>query len=173
MSKWLVVCLAVFLGFGVACQSKPAPSEFNSTATPPSSGTAPSFNSTPEPTVEYAISRIPLCQGLEALPAPLQFDWPDKEAVFEKLADHTWGYYRCSIPQPGLAAFYAQKMVRPPYNWQQVAWLDNSGGSVVLYYSSLLRVWIYLWLLPGPDKTSSYLVVSKSDPGAPQGWDCD
>jgi hypothetical protein len=100
------------------------------------------------------------------------FDWPDMENAQEKLADYHWGYYRCALTQPELTALYREDMVKQPYLWREVNHAEQNSGIVVLFYHPVKITWNYLWMLPGPDAQSSYLVISRSDPGESQAWEC-
>ncbi len=170
-----ILMLAALLQWGlvaVACQAKPSPESAGfaiSTATPGAFVSSSAF--TPEPTVEYLISDMPRCPGMEKLDA-FKFDWPDIENAEEKLADYNWGYYRCATPQPALSQLYRSDMPQPPYLWREVNHAEHNNGIVVLFYHPVKITWIYLWMLPGPDAQSSYLVISRSDPGEPQAWEC-
>ncbi len=121
--------------------------------------------------VENLISDIPRCEGMEQVQA-LEFDWPDIENVREKLADYYWGYYRCDVTQPELSLYYRTNMSQPPFLWREVNHAERKDGMVVLFYHPVKVTWNYLWMLPGPDARSSYLVVSRSGPGEPQAWEC-
>lgn len=102
----------------------------------------------------------------------LKFDWPDIENALEKLAEYNWGYYSCSVSQLDLKALYRAKMPQPPYLWQEIAWVEHGESTGSLFYHSVYRSWIYIWMLAQPDKKNSYLVIAKGDPGMPQTWDC-
>jgi hypothetical protein len=130
------------------------------------------MSGTPVPTVEYTISTMPLCPGIEKLSSPLQFTWPNMDAALEKLADYSWGYYRCPMSQPELLAFAQSTMPRPPYLWREVNHAEHEGGIVVLYYQATSWTWMYVWMLPGPDAQSAYLVIARGDPGMAQTWEC-
>jgi len=39
----------------------------------------------------------PCGAGLEKIPGVLSFEWPNVEEGAEKLADYSWGYYKCDL----------------------------------------------------------------------------
>lgn len=173
-STGTVVVLAglIYLGLAaVACQGKSSSDSTRFSILTATPGAFVSSNFTPEPTVEYIISDLPRCQGMDKLDF-LKFDWPDIENALEKLADYNWGYYRCDLTQAELSAFYRTNMLKPPYLWREVNHAEHNNGIVVLFYHPVKVTWNYLWMLPGPDAKSSYLVISRSDPGEPQAWEC-
>ena len=166
--------LLLVLGQCVACtsQSNGQTSPFTiPKATPGSQPTTVAPSVTGEP-VDYVISDMPHCQGLTDLKAPVKFDWPDIENALEKLADYNWGYYTCAIPQPQLLSLLRDGMPKPPYLWREVNHADHAGGTVVLFYRSFKIIWIYIWVLPGPDTQTSYMFIAKGYPGVPQTWEC-
>lgn len=173
MFKYTVIFLFLCLTSSVACQRQidaPSNAFAISTATPALG--APTFARTSESSVEYVIDRMPLCSGIEKLDAPLVFDWPDIEEALEKLKEYNWGYYRCALSQPALLAFHRQNMSKPPHLWREVNHAEHNGGIVVLYYQPFMVIWMYMWMLPNPDKQTSYLVIARGDPGTPQTWEC-
>lgn len=165
--------LALVLGLTAACQGNPSspntPYQII-TATPGGLPGGPTL--TPEPTVPYVIAGMPPCPGLRNLGAPLKFDWPDIENALEKLKDYNWGYYRCAMTAPELITFLHAGMVKPPYLWQFINMAEHNNGRVSLFYQPFQVIWIYIWMLPGPDDRSSYLVIAKGEPGFPSTWDC-
>jgi hypothetical protein len=136
------------------------------TAAPTASGPTP----TPEP---YPISSIPRCPGFQELASPLKFDWPNIDEAMKKLADYTWGYYGCAVPQTELQNFFRQNMRKTPYLWEEVNGTQYQGGSVYVYYHSVYATWVYIWMLPQTDKQMSYLVIAKGNPGVGNTWECD
>jgi hypothetical protein len=176
MHKNVAVLLAILTMLAAACQSNPSPAapDFYATATPSAqSASAPvSAALTPEPAQDYVTSSLPLCQGLQKLSSPIKFSWPNLETALQQLAEYNWGYYSCSSPQSDVAALFHEKMVKPPYNWEQTNWIENEGTTLGVYYHSVFKVWIYIWMLPSPDKKTSNLVISRSDPGGSMGWEC-
>ncbi len=170
--KTLVLGLVILLAFVTACKPKPEIDSFTITTATPSSYAAGGPTSTPEPQVPYVISGIPHCQGLRDLGYVLKYDWPDIENALQKLADYNWGYYSCSLTQPELKSFIRDKMPKPPYLWQEVSWVEHGDATGSLYFHSVFRAWIYIWVLRQPDNQNSYLVIAKGDPGMPQTWDC-
>jgi hypothetical protein len=160
------------LVLSTACAHKPEIDSFTIMTATPSQVTNLGPTSTPEPQVPYVISGIPHCPGLQDLGVTLAFEWPNIETALEKLKDYNWGYYTCSLSQPELKSFMHEKMVLPPYLWQEVTWVDNGPSTGALYFHSVFRAWIYLWMVPQPSNKDSYLVIAKGDPGAPQTWDC-
>ncbi len=162
----------IVIAVAAACKSKPEIDSFTiSTATPSSqSSFGPAL--TPEPQVPYVISGIPHCQGIKDLGYVLKYDWPDIENALEKLADYNWGYYSCSQTQVELKTFIYDKMTKPPYLWQEVAWVEHGNSTGSLYFHSVFRAWIYIWMLRQPGNQNSYLVIAKGDLGMPQTWDC-
>ncbi len=157
---------------GVACQGKlssDGASSANSTAGP--SAVSPSGNSALQPDVDGFFSDMPRCPGMQKLDA-LKFDWPDIENVLDKLADYTWGYFRCDLTQPELSALYRGDMVKPPYLWREVNHAEHNNGIVVLFYHPSKVTWNYIWMLPRSEAQSSYLIISRSAPGEPQAWEC-
>jgi hypothetical protein len=180
-SNWVarlpVKIIVFFFVFGVAamvaCKPSTSADSFTiSTATPSLHPTDGLPTSTPEPPVPYPISGIPHCPGLQDLGYVLEFDWPDIETALEKLEDYNWGYYSCLLSQPELKAFYREKMPKPPYLWQEVAWVEHGDSTGALFYHSVFRSWIYIWMLPQAGSQNSHLVIAKGDPGMPQTWDC-
>ncbi len=171
--KILVLAALLHLGLvAAACQAQPLSPSTGLTVSPATPGALVfSGNLTPEPTVEYLLSDMPRCPGMEKRDV-LQFDWPDIENAQEKLADYNWGYYRCAVTQTELSVLYRENMVKPPYLWREVNHAEHNNGIVVLFYHCVKVTWIYLWMLPGPESQSSYLVISRSDPGEQQAWEC-
>lgn len=172
LGKSLALELVVLLGLVAACKPKPEIDSFTISTATPSLYAAAGPTSTPEPQVPYVISGIPHCQGLHDLGFVLQYDWPDIENALEKLADYNWGYYSCSQTQVELKSFISEKMPKPPYLWQEVSWVEYKDSTGSLYFHSVFRAWIYIWMLRQPDNQNSYLVIAKGDPGMPQTWDC-
>jgi hypothetical protein len=128
------------------------------TATPATSG--------PTPTLEpYPIASIPRCPGFQELASPLKFDWPNVDEALKKLADYSWGYYGCAMPQTELQAFIRQRMSKAPYLWEEVNGTQYQGGSVFVFYHSVYATWVYIWM--------SYLVIAKGNPGVGNTWECD
>ncbi len=160
-SRIIVPVILLLLGLtGVACQSQAL------------SGTGSSVSTaTPGTIAEDVISDMPRCRGMEKLEF-LKFDWPDVENALERLADYNWGYYTCAMAQPELSEFYRVNMMKPPFLWRQVNHAEHDNGIVVLFYHPVKVTWGFLWMLPGPDAQSSYLIISRSDPGEPQAWEC-
>jgi hypothetical protein len=109
---------------------------------------------------------------MEELPAPLVFDWPNIDEAHKKLATYNWGYYACDLPVSELIRFIQDKMPRPPYLWTDINGAEHNSGMVRAYFQSIQVIWVYTWMLPGPDSQHSYLVIAKSDPGEAETWDC-
>lgn len=164
--------LVTLLALVTACKAKPEIDSFTISTVTPGSYIAGGPTSTPEPQVPYAISGIPHCQGLSDLGFTLTFDWPDIENALEKLAEYNWGYYACSQTQVELKSFMRDKMPKPPYLWQEVAWVEYGDNTGSLFFHSVFRSWIYIWMLRQPGNQNSHLVIAKGDPGMPQTWDC-
>jgi hypothetical protein len=170
--RTLACGFVILLAFVAACEPKPQIDSFTISTATPSSYAASRPTSTPEPQVPYVISGIPHCQGLRDLGYVLKYEWPDIENALVKLAEYNWGYYSCSVTQPELKAFIRDKMPKPPYLWQEVSWVEHGDATGSLYFHSVFRAWIYIWMLQQSDKQNSHLVIAKGDPGMPQTWDC-
>jgi hypothetical protein len=172
LPKVLMPIGLLFVGLiAAACQGQPLSQSPSPNVSPAIPGALVSSGDLPEPTVEYLLSDMPRCPGMEKREA-FPLDWPDMENAQEKLADYHWGYYRCDTPQPALSQLYRSNMDMPPYLWREVNHAEHNNGIVVLFYHPVKVTWIYLWMLPGPEVQSSYLVISRSDPGEPQAWEC-
>jgi len=166
----------LLLGLAAGCQGKAQPvvPEFYSTAVPvaPGASSGAAATATPVPTVEYVISDLPLPQGLEKLSSPIKFEWPDIETVLQKLEDYNWDTIAARCLRQRWRRSSTRGWSSLPYNWEEQHWTDNDLGSVGLYYHSVFRVWIYVWMLPGPDEKSTPTGHRTQRPGTAMGWEC-
>lgn len=97
------------------------------------------------------------CDGFQELPGAVKFDW----VGLDKITDvDTWGYYRCRQPAADLAALYHEKMVKPPFNWQEISWVEAPDGKLGVYFDSLRQSWLYLWFLTNSDVSGTLLVAA-------------
>jgi hypothetical protein len=168
-----VIAMLLVLAAGCAGRATPTADPFNFPKATPRPGGEPEPSvaiPTPEP---YVTSGIPRCRGLQELPSPLKFDWPNIDEALEKLEDYNWGYFGCAMPQVELQAFVRQNMPKPPYLWEEVNGAEHQGGAVLLFYHRVFITWIYIWMLPQNDARLSYLVIAKGNPGMAQTWECN
>ncbi len=120
---------------------------------------------TPYPTLTaYEDRNIPPCDGFTVLPQAFPFTWPGTEGA-EDVSD--WGYFHCDLTVNRSAAFYRQKMINPPYNWQEFNWVELPEGTLGVYFHTVYQRWFYLWMLPTPNSQGSYLVLAQRDLGTP------
>ena len=152
----LVVLVLATLGLpGLACGPAATPVA-TPTAVP---SPAPSPTGTPSEVAEWRDT--PACDGLEKLPQAILFDWEGKEEVGDA---GTWEYYRCQQPQAQVAAFYREMSLKPPYNWQEMAWVEKPQGTLGIYFHAAFQVWLYRWVLPDPaGEQTSRVVVARRD----------
>ncbi len=120
---------------------------------------------TPYPTLTaYEDRNIPPCDGFTIIPEAFPFTWPGIEEA-QDASD--WGYFHCDLTVIQAAAFYRQKMVNPPYNWQEFNWVELPEGTLGVYFHTVYQRWFYLWVLPTSSKLGSYLVLAQRDLGTP------
>jgi hypothetical protein len=143
----LVLLLAV-----VGCASAPTP-----TPTPLPTRT-PAPTATSEPVGDYVPSDVPRCQGVKMLDRALKFEWVGVDAV----GDGAWYYYHCDQKPGDLATLYRPVMIKAPYEWGEINWVERPEGTLGVYFNTVRQNWLYLWFLS--DTTSaggSYLVVAE------------
>jgi hypothetical protein len=102
---------------------------------------------------------MPVCDEVEALAGDFGFTWPGIEDIKKNSEDLE--YYRCQHSYDQVATFYRDKMPRPPYNWQEVAWVERPEGILGEYFHSAYQSWFYLWFLPDTSAgKTTYLVAA-------------
>jgi hypothetical protein len=112
---------------------------------------------------QYLLLRIPQCEGLKILDQPLKFDWPNIEARIAEIGGALWGYYSCEQPQADVAAFYKEHTPEPPFNHEEVNWVQRVQGDVGVYYNAASSVWMYVWMVPQPgDPLKTFVIVAES-----------
>jgi hypothetical protein len=125
------------------------------TAVPTPTPNTPTPTSAPAPA--YVDLNMPGCNGFQELPGTVSFDWPGLADI--KDVD-SWGYYRCTEPAGQLAALYKERMVTPPYNWQEISWVELPQGTLGAYFHAARQSWLYLWFLTNPDVPGTVLVAA-------------
>ncbi len=139
---------------------------------------ATACGSQPTPTVEYKPTVTPHvftsnkndvwlapCDGFEVLESYRVY-WPRNERLLEQLESSEWRYYRCPQSRISLAAQYRTKSVQPPYNWQEVIWVEESYGTVGVYFDPNVQLWTYVWFLENQSQGGeSFLAVVRAAPG--------
>jgi hypothetical protein len=124
---------------------------------------------TPLPVAAYDSRHIPGCDGFELLAERFRFEWPG----IEDIGDVTdWGYYRCAQAPTQVAAIYREKMIHPPYNWQEIAWVERSEGTLGVYFHTVFQRWLYVWVLSRPNDSKAYLVVAERTEDTPLELPC-
>ncbi len=142
-----ITCLVLLLA-AAACAPQPTPTPLP-TSTPVA---RPTMTAAPFPTLtRYEDLGVPGCSGFTVLVDPVQFTWEGLEEVKDA---GDWGYYRCASSASDTAAFYKEKMVKPPYNWQEFNWVELPAGTLGVYFHTVFQKWLYLWFLPGASGTT-------------------
>jgi hypothetical protein len=112
---------------------------------------------------------MPQCDGFQELPDAVHFDWPGIEEI--KDVD-SWGYFRCGQPAAQVAANYRERMVKPPYNWQQIGWVELPEGTLGVYFDAVRQDWLYLWFLITPDVPGTLLIAAPRKGDMPLNLPC-
>ncbi len=153
----IVLCVAVLVALQ-GCSAAPTP-----TPTPPSTSTLVPRTATPPPPTpvgDYVPSDIFRCEGVRAINTAVKFDWPGIDNVVQ--AD--WLYYQCDQKPLELAGIYREKMVNPPFNWLENAWVELPQGTLGVYYHTAKQTWLYLWFIADASSEGhSNLVVAQRD----------
>jgi hypothetical protein len=134
----------------------------------PTATVAPFPTRFPTPTI-YDARHMPGCDGFEPLADRFRFEWPG----IEEIKDVTdWAYFRCTQSPTQVAAFYREKMVNPPYNWQEIAWVERPEGTLGVYFHTVFQRWLYVWMLPRPNDPKAHLVVAEREGDVPLDLPC-
>ncbi len=100
---------------------------------------------------------MPKCEGFQELPAAVRFEW----VGLDKITDvDSWGYYRCGQARDDVASLYHEKMAKPPYNWQEISWVELPEGKLGVYFDALRQSWLYLWFLTNPNVPGTLLIAA-------------
>jgi hypothetical protein len=138
-----------------ACSPAATPTPTPTPVPPPTATPLPM----PTPIGFYMPSYMPICDGAKLLAEDFGFTWPGIENI-KKDAENL-EYYRCQQPYGQVATFYREKMLNPPYNWQEIAWVELPEGTLGEYFHAVYQSWFYLWFVPDQSAgQASYLVAA-------------
>lgn len=160
---FVLVCLSLCAACAGTGQAVPA-SLPRPAASPTSiTSSTPAVIPTPMSIAEYILSLIPHCDGIQVLAQPVKFVWPNVEQRLKDLEGSDWGYFSCPRPVAEVSAFYREQMPQPPYNLNETNWVDQSEGTLGVYYHAARRTWTYAWVVPQPGNLqASYVIVAQT-----------
>jgi hypothetical protein len=153
------LCLTVACSSGIQATPTPVFTPFHlSTSTTPST---PSSSPTPLPAGARILSDLPKCEGIEIAASSVTFDWPNIEQRFRELADSDWYYFSCPQPSDVVSSFYRENATQPPYLLSETNWIDRPEGSLGIYFHSVKRFTLYLWIVPqSTNHQATYLIAA-------------
>ena len=122
---------------------------------------APAPEPTPLSEGASLLNRLPRCEGIQILPSPIKFNWPNIEKHLKEYQDGLWGYYSCEETQEIVAAFYRVQLPKPPFNAYEMNWFVAPEGAVGVFYDGLF--WTIVWIVPqSGDLQKSYVIVAQT-----------
>ncbi len=165
-TRFVVLILLGATGCGSSLGPAPTPTPIP-TAIPTATPSAPPPTSTPAPA--YMDLNMPGCDGFQELPSAVSFDWPGLADIQDV---DSWQYYRCTQSPADVAALYHGKMVKPPYNWQEISWVELPEGKLGAYFHAVRQSYLYLWFLNKPEISGTLLVAAPRQGNAPLDLPC-
>jgi hypothetical protein len=160
----LVSGLCLVLG---ACSNTSLSTIPYSTLPPATDPATTQLSQTPEATPlslgASMLQKLPKCDGIQVMDEPIIFDWPNIDERLQELSDAQWGYYSCPSPREEVAAFYRERLPKPPTNMIEMNWVERFEGSVGVYYNGSTTVWTYVWVVSQTeDARKSFVIVAQS-----------
>ena len=137
-----------------------------------SSGSLVNANASATATNEWLLGFLPSCNGVNTLPHPVSFAWPNFSTRKRQLKGSSWGYFTCAQTPADVSQLYRERLPKPPFLMKEVQWVPRREGTLGVFHSSASDAWIYVWVVPQPGNAQNTLVVVANNYGSAASFSC-